>query len=292
MKIDLIFLIVISIVIAYLFMLYKIDCNADKIEKMTDTTTETQIKELIKQVYQADVEAIRNLSNVSTQLQAGGLAVPGQLNVRDNINVSNKTQEGGRLRVLNELKNGKANQTNDWSIWNMTGIYGNKLSFWRYNGDGTGPGPALDLYDNGTVDIPGNLTVQTGTSNGDFKINGKLLTPAGHTIESVGRQHMTGSDNLYLLHKNGVIIGKDWGGNGNLYVGGDTNIAGNLNVGGRNILAELNRLNARFPDNNTLDLTGGQIIQAGPTFFHFTGPNGKGSKRIATDGCYCEWRGF
>ena len=224
MKIEIIFFIVLTIIIAYIFILYKV-------EKMAGDTPSTvdQIKDAIKQIYLADVEAIRNLSAVATKLQADGLTIPGQLKVggklatnnldpanmpdgwggglrifdgyssgtmgfgpdgkklnayinaagdmlgnnltlnnnlnvkvisaQDNINVSNKSNEGGRLRILNELKNGKANQTNDWSIWNMTGDYGNKLSFWRYNGDGKNIGSALDLYDNGTVNIPGKLQV-------------------------------------------------------------------------------------------------------------------------------------
>ncbi len=79
MKIDLVFLIVLAIVVAYVFMLYKV-------EKMADVGNLDQIKEAVKQVYLADVEAIRNLSNVSAKLQAGGLTVPGQLTVTGQIN--------------------------------------------------------------------------------------------------------------------------------------------------------------------------------------------------------------
>ena len=207
MKIDLVFLIVLVIVIAYVFALYKI-------ETMADVGSLDQIKEAVRQIYLADVDAIRNLSEVATKLQAGGLTVPGKMTLsgpmvinnqaeqdkiiihkngdgkppylfynkqgttgvwngdatpwnidetgkiisniisaKDNINVSNKTNEGGRIRILNELKNGQPNQTNDWSIWNMTGAYGNKLAFWRYNGDGKNAGPTLELQDDGTVNI-------------------------------------------------------------------------------------------------------------------------------------------
>ena len=265
MKIDLVFLIVISIVIAYLFVLYKVDCNSDKIEKMADIGTVDQIKDAVRQVYQADVEAIRNLSNVATQLQAGGITVPGQLKVGGklstnnldpsnmpdgwggglrifdgyasgtmgfgpdgkklnayinsggaivgidatiannltstnltstningiNINASNKTNEGGSISIKNELKNGKANQTNSWTIWNMTGDYGNKLSFWRYNGDGVNAGPALDLFDNGTVNVPGNLKV--GTS----------LCIGGTCIDESHLQMLTGARGVALKHTSG-----------------------------------------------------------------------------------------
>lgn len=178
MKIDLVFLIVLGIVIAYIFVLYRV-------ETMADVGSMDQIKEAVKQVYMADVEAIRNLSNVATQLQADGLTIPGNLKTNiitsnDNISVSNKTNEGGRLRILNELKSGKAEQTNDWSIWNMTGQYGNKLSFWRYNGDGKNAGPALDIMDDGTVVIPSNLKVdKTNITSDGLKVGNTSITGDG-----------------------------------------------------------------------------------------------------------------
>ena len=140
--------------ILMLYVLYKIEfCNKEKFQSTTSG-------------YQADVEAIRNLSSIATQLTSNNtLTMPGALNVtnslsaNDNISVKNKTNEGGRIRILNSLKDGKKDQTNDWSIWNMTGGYGNKLSFWRYNGDGTNAGSLMDLNDNGTVTISGNLLI-------------------------------------------------------------------------------------------------------------------------------------
>ena len=73
MKIEIIFFIVLIIIIAYIFVLYKI-------EKMADIpSTVDQIKDAVKQIYLADVEAIRNLSAVATKLQADGLTVPGPL---------------------------------------------------------------------------------------------------------------------------------------------------------------------------------------------------------------------
>ena len=57
----------------------------NKKESMADVASD--VKEAVKQVYLADVEAIRNLSNVATQLQSGGLTIPGNLSVRGNLNV-------------------------------------------------------------------------------------------------------------------------------------------------------------------------------------------------------------
>ena len=53
-------------------------------EHMADISNE--IADAVKKYYLADVEAIRNLSNIATQLQASGLTVPGNLNTKGQIN--------------------------------------------------------------------------------------------------------------------------------------------------------------------------------------------------------------
>lgn len=40
----------------------------------------------------------------------------------------------------------------------MTGINGNKLSFWRYNGNGTNAGHVLDIINNDTSRFNGNVS--------------------------------------------------------------------------------------------------------------------------------------
>ena len=43
---------------------------------------------------------------------------------------SNATNEGGALQLINPLK--KANNiANNWTLYNMTGQYGNSLQFWN-----------------------------------------------------------------------------------------------------------------------------------------------------------------
>jgi hypothetical protein len=135
--------------ILFVFMFHQYWCKTT--EPMADTPSMDQIKDAIKQQYAVDVEAIRNLSNVATQLQAGGLTIPGHLTTTGQLSATSDTNEGGSIRIKNSLKNGKADQTNDWAIWNMTGGYDNKLAFWRYNGDGKNVGPSLELFDNGNA---------------------------------------------------------------------------------------------------------------------------------------------
>jgi hypothetical protein len=93
---------------------------------------------------------------------------------------------------------------------------------------------AIQLSQGGTT-IPGNVTISgnsivNGTSkvNGDHTIGGKLIvngthinTLNGNTFYCGGRQHVHGEELLYILNKNGVLISKEWGGNGNLTVQGD-----------------------------------------------------------------------
>jgi len=103
MKIDLIFLIILCVVVAYVFMLYKV-------EQMVDTTTAPstvnidKIKDVIRQVYVADVEAIRNLSNVATKLQTTGLTIPGDINATGDINVVKNFKVGNTVITEDIIK--------------------------------------------------------------------------------------------------------------------------------------------------------------------------------------------
>jgi len=78
------------------------------------------------------------------------------------------------------------------------------------------------------------------TVPGSINLNGDITFLEAKTIAGKARLHIAGEELLYILNKAGVIIGKEWGGNGNLTVQGD------VVVKGRNILAELDKLNSRW----------------------------------------------
>jgi hypothetical protein len=81
----------------------------------------------------------------------------------------------------------------------MTGGYGNKLSFWRYNGDGKNAGSALDIFDNGTVNIGGELKV------GDmFTVNKDGHHYVRHTGEHVMHVEGDGNNPFISLGKTGT----------------------------------------------------------------------------------------
>ena len=73
----------------------------------------------------------------------------------------------------------------------------------------------------GGVTVPGNMNIQ-----------GDLVFPNQTTIKGAGRLHVGGEELLYVLNKKGVMVGKEWGGTGDLTVQGNTNIGGGLTAGG------------------------------------------------------------
>ncbi len=77
MKIDYIFFIMLIILVLFIFFDKKTETFADT----TSAVTSDQVKQMIREIYLADIDAIRNLSNVATKLSTGGYTVPGNLTV-------------------------------------------------------------------------------------------------------------------------------------------------------------------------------------------------------------------
>ena len=104
--------------------------------------------------------------------------------------------------------------------------------------------PKTKVSVTGSSDVGVNLKVGNNLEVGhnayvasDLNVGGKLnvgsgMAIEGATISNTGRMHISGGENLYLLNKNGVIVGKEFGGNGNLVVEGNTAVGGRLDVGG------------------------------------------------------------
>ena len=75
----------IIIVCTIIYLLYENLCNKNSIEKMANTD-DTKIREEINIIYKADIQAIRNLADVSKKLQEKGLRVPGDLTIEGKFN--------------------------------------------------------------------------------------------------------------------------------------------------------------------------------------------------------------
>ncbi len=80
----------------------------------------------------------------------------------------------------------------------------------------------------------GENTTSSLFVSGDVTVGGNITLAAGNQLNSPGRMHIAGEENLYLLNKGGTIVSKSWGGNGNLLVEGDVTVGqggdGVLNV--------------------------------------------------------------
>jgi|UniRef100_A0A6C0IT54 microcystin-dependent protein len=79
--------IVIILVCAFFYLKYENSCSKNNIEKMTETKDiSSQIKAQIKTIYNTDIQAIRNLSDISKKLQVKGITLPGDLTVEGKFN--------------------------------------------------------------------------------------------------------------------------------------------------------------------------------------------------------------
>ena len=178
--------------------------------------------EKFENIANADIEAIRNLNNIAAKLTAGKLTTPGNMTVTGDLGVGPTIAGSGRLHITGpELL----------YILNKNGVMIGK----EWGGSG-------DLSVQGNTNVGGSIA-----AGGDINPGNNINLPNGKTIAGAGRMHISTGELLYLLPKNGVIIGKEWGGNG------DLSVQGTLNVQGRDIIGELNAIKAQLYQLNPVD---------------------------------------
>ena len=77
----------------------------------------------------------------------------------------------------------------------------------------------LAIKPDGSVGVGvANPAARLEVSGGDIRLE------AGRTFYSPGRLHVNGEELLYVLNKGGMVVGKEWGGNGNLSVQGNLEV--------------------------------------------------------------------
>lgn len=150
------------------------------------------------------------------------LEVAGEIRSQSRLSANQASDVGGSVSIWNTSKT-LAGQTNNWTIWNMTGGYGNALKFWRYNGDGTNAGAALTLWDSGLAQFAGSVR---GAGGGN-----SLRIDTGNGFMDVGPQNASyahfGTDRPAFYFDHQIQV------NGSLcrYGGGCAPIAGDSNQG-------------------------------------------------------------
>jgi hypothetical protein len=245
-SIDMIFLFVLAAFIGYYM------CKKDNHDSFEGFAAIDDARQAVKEVYNADVDAIRNLSAVATKLQAGGLTHPGRLTVNSgNDHIPIIAQSNTDSHILLKTKN---DGNKDTYLINRDGT----MKIWAGNDH-------LGVNRNGTVDIPGNLnTPQIRRVGGDWlRINN----------DGVGRTALYGN----------LAINDSIDGNGGLAVGswndkvGQGNIAatGSITANG-NITA-----NSNITANGKVSFGGGMsegivnIRNRDGRYTHFNWPDGQ-----------------
>jgi len=97
-----------------------------------------------------------------------------------------------------------------WHVWNDGSATGNRLNI------NSATGLGMQIAQDGTAGFGRDI---------------RLENPNGATIYGRARLHVHGEELLYVLNKAGVVIGKEWGGNGDLRVQGNLSVQGIAGVG-------------------------------------------------------------
>jgi hypothetical protein len=142
-------------------------CKDNK-EPMADVSND--IKEAVKQVYLADVEAIRNLSEIATKINAGTFVFPGNLNVTGTIKASgeisnNSLSLSGLNNSINNVNNSvnNVNSSLSGSINNVNSNLNNQVN--SINSQLSQKYDKSGGQINGAVNINGHLTGTNFTMN-------------------------------------------------------------------------------------------------------------------------------
>jgi hypothetical protein len=123
--------------------------NNKQIEKFNNISTD--VKTAVNQIYQADIDSIRNLSNVATKLQTGSLTVPGPM-------VTNNLQLAPGQWAVNHKGERHSYIVNDDTHYKKLMLVGNNIA---------GGAREVGLWDNLTV-------------NGNTNVSGDLIKNGGN----------------------------------------------------------------------------------------------------------------
>jgi hypothetical protein len=138
------------------------------------------------------------------------------------------TQPGAKLEINNGDLLFKAAAEDPGDIIFQSASGEQKARIWS----NPGAGPGLHLSSTGNRP---NLTL---TGDGTILLGNNLVLESGLQLYGRGRLHVNGEEILYILNKAGVVIGKEWGGNGNLSVQGNVTVGGDVMLTGADCAEE------------------------------------------------------
>ena len=185
------------------YCLYKI--KKISIEGFTDTSNTDLIKKEINNIYQADINAIRNLASIAEELQSGGknglLTIPGNVKIEGVLNV-NKDIYGKKNIISSNTVQGNSLFSQKNQSW--IGYYGDGKNYLR------GVNRMEGNVETG-MNIAGNLNV-SGASN----VSGKKVVTEGKLMKLTNPQYGNlGSCNTVECggYKYNVVCRQKWNDN-------------------------------------------------------------------------------
>ena len=212
-KTDIYFIILLIFNLFLFYKFYELK-NITKENVNEPFAVQDDVKAAINQVYQADVEAIRNLSAIATKLQAGGLTVAGALTVTGKLWTQGGTTGGGGQthfpydNGINYIR-GQTQQDGDLNVRDQLGV-----------------GGSVNAHDfNARNELFAQNAVKTnGSVNGhDFNARG---TVSGHDFKARGGLYVEGDVNGY-----DIFARRNMQANGTVTANGDINAGGIIRVG-------------------------------------------------------------
>ena len=233
-NIDLVFLFVIAAFIGYYM------CKKESFDTIEGFSAINDARQAVREVYNADIDAIRNLSTVATKLQAGGLTVPGVMKT-NKINLTNdkwENQHEGNIKSYVVSDDG--NYKKLMLVGNDSGGGGvRRIGMWD------DVEISRNLQVNGNINGPSistNNPTWNGWISGNFGSGTKDRVVIGNHLEqaTVGAH----SNDLKLwrpLRLQGDSINMI-ANNGNINASGNINVTGSLTAQGMNIVNEINAL--------------------------------------------------
>jgi hypothetical protein len=96
-------------------------------------------------------------ASVAQNLNANVISASNGITTNSSLITNTNSNEGGNISIRNGNKTGS--KISNWTIFNMTGGYGDSLKFWRYGADGSNPGPVVSFGDDGNVEMTNNLSI-------------------------------------------------------------------------------------------------------------------------------------
>jgi len=113
---------------------------------------------------------------------------------------------------------------------------------------------------NTLAQIAKNLMAGSLTIPGSLTLKGDLVFPDANTIKAAGRLHISPGEILYLLPKANVIIGKEWGGTGDLVVQGNQTVGGNIGITGNQTVGGNIAITGNEDIKGNLTVTGNETV--------------------------------